>query len=94
MGAYGVVCEALSTVQDVVPLRFSLNQNFPNPFNYITTLRYNLPSDVLVTLSIYDMLSREVTQLMNTTQYAGFKSVQCDATGSLGKSVSAGVCLY
>ena len=90
----GVVCEALSTVQDVVPLRFSLNQNFPNPFNYITTLRYNLPSDVLVTLSIYDMLSREVTQLMNTTQYAGFKSVQCDATGSLGKSVSAGVCLY
>ena len=94
MGAYGVVCEALSTVQDVVPLRFSLNQNFPNPFNYITTLRYNLPSDVLVTLSIYDMLSREVTQLMNTTQYAGFKSDQCDATGSLGKSVSAGVCLY
>ena len=90
----GVVCEALSTVQDVVPLRFSLNQNFPNPFNYITTLRYNLPSDVLVTLSIYDMLSREVTQLMNTTQYAAFKSVQCDATGSLGKSVSAGVCLY
>ena len=67
MGAYGVVCEALSTVQDVVPLRFSLNQNFPNPFNYITTLRYNLPSDVLVTLSIYDMLSREVTQLRTSS---------------------------
>ena len=90
----GVVCEALSTVQDVVPLRFSLNQNFPNPFNPITTLRYDLPSDALVTLGIYDMLGREVTQLMNTTQDAGFKSVQWDATDSFGKSVSAGVYLY
>ena len=78
----------------MVPLRFSLNQNFSNPFKPITTLRYDLPSDALVTLSIYDMFGREVTQLMNTTQYAGFKSVQWDATDSFGKSVSAGVYLY
>ena len=90
----GVVCEALSTVQDVVPLSFSLNQNFPNPFNPITTLRYDLPSNVLVTLSIYDMLGREVTQLVNTTQEAGYRSVQWDATDSFGKIVSAGFYLY
>jgi len=40
------------------------------------------------------MLGRELTQLVNTTQDAGFKSVQWDATDSFGKPVSAGVYLY
>ena len=78
----------------VIPITFALHKNFPNPFNPITTLRYDLPSDALVTLSIYDMLGKEITQLVNTNQQAGFKSVQWDATDSMGKSVSAGVYLY
>ena len=78
----------------VIPATFTLHQNFPNPFNPITTLRYDLSSDALVTLSIYDMLGREVTQLVNTTQEAGFRSVQWDATDSMGRPVSAGVYLY
>ena len=40
------------------------------------------------------MLGREITQLVNTTQQAGFKSVQWDATDSMGRPVSAGVYLY
>jgi hypothetical protein len=78
----------------VVPATFTLHQNFPNPFNPITTLRYDLPSNALVTLSIYDMLGREVTQLINTTQEAGYRLVQWDATDMHGKPVSAGVYLY
>jgi hypothetical protein len=78
----------------VIPLTFTLHQNYPNPFNPITTLRYDLPSDALVTISIYDMLGREVTQLLNISQKAGFKSIQWDATDSFGKSVSAGVYVY
>ena len=77
-----------------IPNNFILYQNFPNPFNPITKLRYNLPSDALVTLSIYDMLGREITQLVNISQEAGFKSVQWDATDSMGRPVSAGVYLY
>jgi hypothetical protein len=77
-----------------IPEAFTLHQNFPNPFNPVTTLRYDLPSDALVTLSIYDMLGKEITQLVNTTQEAGFKSVQWDATDSMGRPVSAGVYLY
>jgi mono/diheme cytochrome c family protein len=80
--------------EPVIPITFALHQNFPNPFNPITTLRYDLPSDALVTLSIYDMLGREITQLVNATQEAGFKSVQWDATDSMGRPVSAGVYLY
>ena len=78
----------------VIPSTFTLHQNFPNPFNPVTTLRYDLPSDAFVTLSIYDMLGREITQLVNTSQIAGFKSVQWDATNSMGKPMSAGVYLY
>ena len=80
--------------ESVIPVTFTLHQNYPNPFNPITTLRYDLPKDALVTLSIYDMLGREITQLVNTIQQAGFKSVQWDATDSMGKPVSAGVYLY
>ena len=78
----------------VIPSAFTLHQNFPNPFNPITTLMYDLPSDAFVTLSIYDMLGREVTQLVNTNQKTGFKSVTWNATDSMGKPVSAGVYLY
>ena len=81
-------------LKEVLPVVYSLHQNFPNPFNPITTLRYDLPSDVFVTLTIFDMLGREVTQLINTTQEAGFKSVKWDATDSMGRSVSAGVYIY
>ena len=78
----------------IIPEGFILEQNSPNPFNPITTLRYDLPEDNFVTLSIYDMLGREITQLVNTTQQAGFKSVQWDATDSIGRPVSGGVYLY
>jgi flagellar hook assembly protein FlgD len=40
------------------------------------------------------MLGREITQLINTTQKAGFKSVQWNGSDSMGRSVSAGVYLY
>ena len=80
--------------KSVIPITFALHQNYPNPFNPITTLRYDLPSDALVTLSIYDMLGREITQLVNTTNEAGFKSVQWNATDSMGRPVGAGVYLY
>ena len=77
-----------------LPETFSLHQNYPNPFNPITSLRYDLPEQAQVTLTVYDLIGREVTQLVNATQEAGFKSVLWDATDSYGKSVSAGVYLY
>jgi hypothetical protein len=80
--------------ESVIPVTFALHQNFPNPFNPITTLRYDLPSDAMVTLTVFDMLGKEITQLVNTTQQAGFKSVQWDATDSMGRPVGAGVYLY
>tara|TARA_B100000315_G_C14007377_1_gene332938 strand:+ start:91 stop:408 length:318 start_codon:yes stop_codon:yes gene_type:complete len=80
--------------EPVIPSTFALHQNFPNPFNPITTLSYDLPNDSDVRLAIFDMLGNEVATLVNTNQQAGFRSVQWDATDSMGRSVSAGVYLY
>ena len=85
----------LSSIDDeLVPLSFKLYHNHPNPFNPITSLRYDLPEQAQVTLTLYDLIGREVTQLVNTTQEAGYRSVQWDATDKTGKPVSAGVYLY
>ena len=78
----------------IIPIAYTLHQNYPNPFNPITSLRYDLPEQAQVTLTVYDLMGREVTQLVNTTQEAGYRSVQWDATNMNGKPVSAGVYLY
>ena len=80
--------------QPALPETFTLYQNYPNPFNPITTLRYDLPEQAFVTLTIYDMLGREIAQLVNTTQEAGFKLVQWDGSDITGRPESAGVYLY
>ena len=94
MGAfeYGALVNVDET--KVVPEFFTLHQNYPNPFNPTTILRYNLPEQTKVTLTVYDMLGRQVNQLVNATQEAGYRSVQWNATDSFGKPVSAGVYLY
>ena len=77
-----------------IPKEYILNQNYPNPFNPVTTLRYDLPEQSDVTITIYNMLGRKVKTLVNPTQDAGFKSMIWDATNDYGKPVSAGVYLY
>ncbi len=88
-----VVMLSLET-DGLVPDEFTLHQNYPNPFNPITTLRYDLPKNSLVSITIYDIMGREVRTLVNQTQDAGFKSVIWNATNDYGKPVSAGVYLY
>ena len=76
------------------PSIFSLYSAYPNPFNPITTLRYDLPVDNYVTLTIYDLNGRIVNQIVNTSQPAGHHSVIWNSTDSFGKPVSAGIYLY
>jgi hypothetical protein len=80
--------------ESALPETFTLYQNYPNPFNPITTLRYDLPEQAYVTLTIYDMLGSEITRLVSTTQEAGFRLVQWSGTDNMGRAVSAGVYLY
>ena len=77
-----------------IPHQFTLYPAYPNPFNPITTLRYDLPEQATVNIIIYDLLGRQVKSLINQTQDAGNKSVIWNATNDFGKPVSAGVYLY
>ena len=73
---------------------YKLTKNYPNPFNPVTTLRYDLPENSHVNITIYDMLGRQVKNLINQTQDAGYRSVRWNATDDYGKPVSAGIYLY
>tara|TARA_B100001027_G_scaffold211919_1_gene180680 strand:- start:140 stop:1591 length:1452 start_codon:yes stop_codon:yes gene_type:complete len=83
-----------SVIQSEIPSSFSLHQNYPNPFNPTTTLQYDLPTDVLVNITIYDLLGNVINQLVNEAQNSGYKSIQWDATNYQGQPVSAGVYIY
>ncbi|NQU68380.1 MAG: T9SS type A sorting domain-containing protein [Candidatus Marinimicrobia bacterium] len=64
----------------ITPLKYQLSEPYPNPFNPITTIRYELPENGMVNIVIYDMIGREVTQLINAVEEPGYHSVQWDAT--------------
>ena len=94
-------CEYLISEQQLtlskninIPKKFTIYQNYPNPFNPVTRLSYDLPEDLFVSITIYDMLGNVVNNLVNTKQSSGYKSVQWNATDNLGQPVSAGVYLY
>ena len=75
--------------KDLMPQEFSLEPNYPNPFNPMTNIRYSIPAQQHVKLEVYDVIGRRVKVLTNNVQQAGWHVVQFDA-GSL----ASGVYLY
>jgi photosystem II stability/assembly factor-like uncharacterized protein len=73
----------------VVPQKFEVYQNFPNPFNPSTTIRWQQPESGFVTLTIYDVLGREVTTLVNEELSAGKHEIIFESL-----SFSSGVYFY
>jgi len=84
----------LSIAAEGVPLEFALHDNYPNPFNPTTTLRFDLPEVSDITLIIYNMLGQKVRTFDYQNTSAGYHSVTWDATNDLGQQVGAGVYLY
>ncbi len=58
---------------------YSLEQNFPNPFNPVTTIKYSVPQYGFITLKVYDMLGKELASLVNENKSAGNYSVNFNA---------------
>ena len=79
----------------LLPENVVLYDNFPNPFNPMTVIRYALPEDALVNITIYDVMGRRVKTLINNTQTAGYnRSIQWNATNDAGSPVNTGLYLY
>jgi len=84
----------LSIAAEGVPLEFALHENYPNPFNPTTTLRFDLPEVSDITLTIYNMLGQKVRTFNYQNTSAGYHSVKWNATNDYGEQVGAGVYLY
>lgn len=76
---------------NAIPTDIVLYQNYPNPFNPTTIIQYYLPESALVTLKIYDLLGREVVQLVNDTQFAGLHQTEFNA---IRHKLTSGVYIY
>ena len=74
---------------DIIPFDYSLRQNYPNPFNPVTQVTYSLPQSNHVTLTIHDLLGKEVQTLVNEYQTVGSYSVNFDAS-----DLSSGIYFY
>ena len=78
-----------TVIVNFIPKDYSLEQNYPNPFNPTTSIGYALPKDGSITLKVFDMLGKEVAELVNSYKIAGKYSVEFDA----GK-LSSGMYVY
>jgi hypothetical protein len=80
--------------EEVMPHSFSLDQNFPNPFNPSTTITFTLPEQARASLRVYDLVGREVAQVASGNYSAGTFASRWNGTDALGRGVSSGVYFY
>jgi photosystem II stability/assembly factor-like uncharacterized protein len=71
------------------PVEYSLKQNYPNPFNPATTIKYSIPSDGIVKLSVFNAIGEVVSTLVNEFKSAGNYEIDIDAGG-----LSSGIYFY
>lgn len=71
------------------PMEFVLEQNYPNPFNPITTISFNIPTELNISLKIFDVLGNEVVTLINEKMNAGDHEVQFNAS-----NIASGIYFY
>lgn len=81
--------ETVKFNKELLPKEYALQQNFPNPFNPTTTIRYQIPKDGMVTLKVYDILGAEVATLVNEEKIAGKYEVNFNAS-----NIASGVYIY
>ena len=77
-----------------MPTKFELSQNFPNPFNPMTNIAFAIPRDGFVKLTIYNLLGKEVRQLVSAGLKGGNYSATWNSMDHLGRQVSSGLYLY
>jgi hypothetical protein len=78
----------------LLPQRYELSQNMPNPFNPNTVIMFAVPRPGDVRVEVFNVLGQKVKTLANEFSKAGYKRVEWDGTDDNGSSVASGVYLY
>jgi len=81
--------EQVTLQEPEIPTNYALKQNFPNPFNPVTKIQYNLPEDTRVSLVVYNVNGQKIRELVNDFKPAGSYTVTFDAKG-----LASGVYFY
>jgi hypothetical protein len=79
-GKFRLNAQATGNINKDIPVIYSLSQNYPNPFNPVTTIKYDIANIQDVKLTIYDILGREITTLVDKKQEPGSYQVNWDAS--------------
>ncbi len=87
------VVEAVAS-DDILPARFAIHQNHPNPFNSATVIPFELPHEAVVQLTIYDVLGRSLRRLLSQPLSGGYHRVVWDGLDDQGRAVSSGLYFY
>lgn len=77
-----------------LPINYSLEQNYPNPFNPSTTIKYSLPLNGNVKLSVFNTLGEEVAVLVNELAEAGYYTIEWNGTNNHNVKLPSGVYIY
>jgi hypothetical protein len=75
----------------LIPDKFALHTNYPNPFNAVSTIRYDLPEASYVSMIVYDILGREVRSLVASYMEPGYHNAQWDGRNQSGSELASGI---
>jgi hypothetical protein len=81
-------------VTDLIPVKFNLSQNHPNPFNPATTIKFNVEHEGQVEIAVYDLSGRKVKSLVSQNYGVGEYSVMWDGTDDAGARMPSGMYVY
>lgn len=90
----GALTTNSETIAGIFPKQFSLEQNFPNPFNPSTVIGYRVSVKGLVQLVVYDLLGRHVARLVDAVEEPGTHSVIWDGRSDQRESMPSGIYFY
>ena len=85
---YGTIV-SVKKMENNLPSDVVLYNNYPNPFNPATTIKFEIPTASFVTIKVFDMLGKEIATLVNETKSAGYYNVTFDAS-----KLTSGVYIY
>ena len=89
LGDYAVFIN--STIEKLLPIKFKLIRNFPNPFNPSTTIPIELPEESYVEVVIYNILGEKIVVLSKGVKPPGYHNIHWNGKNQFGKSVSSGI---